>query len=299
LDFRYRTVSVSRLAELRDWLAGLEAQRRISDNPTYRKYIHSFQYEPPKSMADARSIIVMAIPQKLAAVTVRPAGRARRIYIPCGYVDDGLTLKGVREALRQRVVRGANGRVEPAKLPLKTLAVRSGLARYGKNNITFVDGYGSFHQLLGFFSNQPLPDQWGELATLRLCKGCFICLKECPTQAIREEEFVIDAGRCLSLYNELPDPLPGWIPPAAHHSLVGCLKCQYPCPGNEEVIGAVEELADFSEAETAEIVSGRLTEARRNGFVARLRRFPAAADFDYFSRNLRLALAGAPYPRPS
>jgi len=41
---------------------------------------------------------------------------------------------------------GAQGyRIATPSLPLKLLAVRSGLARYGRNNITYVTGMGSFH----------------------------------------------------------------------------------------------------------------------------------------------------------
>jgi epoxyqueuosine reductase len=300
-DFRFRTISTAHLADVQKMLAGLEKRGRLSSNQTYLKYIHSFVFEPPKTMADARSIIVMSIPQKLAKVTFHPDGKARDVFIPCGYTDDGLTLNDVQEAIRRKILNGRAAKLERSRLPLKTMAVRSGLAEYGRNNISFVEGYGSFHQLLAFYTDAALADQWGPLKSLRLCKGCSICRKECPTGAIREgeENFVIDAGKCLTLYNELGDPIPSWIPAGAHHALAGCLKCQYPCPANEDVIGQVETLADFNAAETADILSGRADKPTQEAIAAKLKRFSSAQDYAYFSRNLKLALAGSPYPKPA
>jgi epoxyqueuosine reductase len=36
-------------------------------------------------------------------------------------------------------------------LPLKSLAVRSGLAAYGRNNVCYVPGMGSFLELVGLY----------------------------------------------------------------------------------------------------------------------------------------------------
>ena len=46
--------------------------------------------------------------------------------------------------------------------PLKPLAVRLGLVRYGRNNVTYAPGMGSYIQLLGYLTDAslPLPDGW-------------------------------------------------------------------------------------------------------------------------------------------
>jgi epoxyqueuosine reductase len=38
---------------------------------------------------------------------------------------------------------------------LKRLAVRSGLARYGRNNVTYVEGMGSFLELSASLTDMP------------------------------------------------------------------------------------------------------------------------------------------------
>jgi len=122
------------------------------------------------------------------------------------------------------------------------------------------------------------------------CRRCSLCRHKCPTQAIREKPFVIDAGRCLSLYNELPDPFPGWIDPRSHHALVGCLKCQEPCPVNAGLSADIETIAELDERETDFVLKGSPAPEWHKAIIAKFKRFSAVEDLAYFSRNLRLAL---------
>jgi len=49
-------------------------------------------------------------------------------------------------------------RTAKPQLPLKTLAVCSGLAEHGRNNLCYVPGMGSFFQRVGIFSSLPCTD---------------------------------------------------------------------------------------------------------------------------------------------
>ena len=180
---------------------------------------------------------------------------------------------------------------ERIKLPLKTLAVRSGLAKYGRNNITYVDDYGSCHQLLGFCTDKELEDNWGPLKMLHFCKGCSICIKNCPTKIISEEKFPIDVTKCLPLYNEREEPLPDWIDSSAHNALEGCLKCQLDCPANDEAIERIDKLPDVTEEETELILNKGNNEKLWRSVLKKFERFPQAANKEYFARNLSLVMA--------
>jgi epoxyqueuosine reductase len=296
--FRCRSVSLGHVAELREWMDKLDKEGRLSADKTWRRYVNSFHYAP--TLAAARSLIVMATPLKIATIAFHIAGKKHTVMIPAGYVDDGMRLADYQELLFRNGAVEKGRKLERAKLPLKQLAVRSGLAEYGRNNITFIDGYGSFHQLLAFYTDQPLEDHWGRLKLMRLCKGCSICLKECPTGAIRANDFVIDPARCLTLYNELPDPMPSWIPTAAHNALIGCLKCQDTCPGNEDVLQERWDLGEVPEAETAALLSGRIDARTGAALKTRFRRIGGGDDLAYIARNLKLVLgaeAGGSRPR--
>ncbi len=289
-SFRSRAVSVRRLPELKAWMDKLDKSGKLSADKTWRRYIGSFQYAPPTTLANARTIIIMATPLKISRIAFQFSGHRRNIPIPSGYVDDGNALADYKNMIYRSGIVPEGSLLEWARLPLKQLAVRSGLATYGRNNITYIDDYGSQHQLLAFYSEHSLEDQWGPLRMLRLCKGCSICLSECPTGAIRRDEFVIDPARCITLYNELPDPMPAWIPASAHNSLVGCLRCQLTCPGNEEVIRDQWDLGEVPEAETAALLSGKPDAPVEKVLKERFRRISGGEDLPYIARNLRLVL---------
>ena len=289
-SFQFRSVAVERIAELKGWMDQLDQAGKLTANKTWRRYIASFQYAPPPALASARSLIVMSTPLKNARIVFNVAGKRHPVLIPSGYADDGLKLADYHAMLYQSGIVPEGSKLERARLPLKQLAVRSGLAAYGKNNITYVDGYGSYHQLLAFYSEHPLEDHWGRLKTLRLCKGCSICIKECPGRAIRESSFVIDPEKCITLYNELPDPLPDWIPAKAHNALVGCLKCQYACPGNDGLQSDFWDLGDVDEAETSALLSGKIDTKMERALKVKLQRIGGGDDLPYIARNLTLVL---------
>ncbi len=288
--FRSRTVSIRHLPEMREWMARLDREGRLCADPTWRRYIGSFQYNAPATLAHARSLVIMAVPLKVARIAFHAGGKKRDILIPCGYVENGHSLDDLQELLFREGTVDRGYRLERARLPLKQLAVRSGLAAYGRNNITYVDSFGSFHQLQAFYTDQPLEDHWGKLQLYRLCKGCRICLDDCPTQAIRSNDFIIDPARCITLYNEYPNPLPAWIPATAHNALVGCLRCQLTCPGNEDLVGETWDLGDVSEAETTALLGGHPDAKTRQALLEKFKRIGGGDDLPFIARNLKLAL---------
>ncbi len=142
-----------------------------------------------------------------------------------------------------------------ALIPEKLLAVRSGLGYYGRNNICYVDGMGSFHQPVVFFTDLPCEEtNWRESKLMERCNNCSACIRNCPTGAITTERILLHAERCITLYNERPGAFPDWIDPKWHNCILGCLRCQDACPENKAVLGWVEEKGEFSEEETVLIL---------------------------------------------
>jgi epoxyqueuosine reductase len=140
-----------------------------------------------------------------------------------------------------------------ALLPRKLLAVGSGLAEYGRNNIAYVAGLGSFHRICAYFSDMPCEeDTWLGAAMMPLCEKCTICASECPSDAIDPERFLVWAERCITYHNEQDHnvPFPEWLDPSWHNCLIGCLICQRACPADSEVIDWTEEGVEFTEEET-------------------------------------------------
>jgi epoxyqueuosine reductase len=298
IEFQYRTVDMQHLQDMKSVLEKLNGERRLSQQKTIQGYLNDLEYHAPEKMPNAQSLIVVSTPWQLRSVNFRWSGSTSTLLIPGGYFY--YENERFRERLRVQVVRRVVGdpgaKLVFANPPLKTLAVRSGLAEYGKNNITYVDGYGSFHVLWAFFSEAELPDQWTRpYRMMRMCEGCLLCVRGCRTKAIPESDFLVDAGRCITTYNEMKEPIPDWVDAKAHNALIGCLRCQYDCPTNWGLNYNYKHMADLSEAETALLLNERHDAKLEADISEKLKGLGDwyAKDMKYLSRNVRLALANS------
>ena len=290
-----KTISVSHFAELQNDIDSLRRHNKLSRNGVYRSYIDSRKFALPSEFPGATSVVIVAVRAPMLRFDALFRGRRHPLVLSPQYFDDGVTLAGIEAAVRRDVVKDPAVRLEPAKgVHLKLMAVRSGLGRYGRNNICYVDGMGTFLALFAYLTDAPgLEDSWHELAMLEACRDCVICYGICPSNAIRREEFVIDAGRCITLYNEIDGVFPNWILPSMHNALMGCMKCQLGCPENEKAGFASLRGEDLSEEETTRILEGRPDERLLETLGRKLRGFPPAADraqFPILTRNLRALL---------
>jgi len=257
--YQYRTTSVRHLPDLQEDIDRLKRSGKLSDQATYQGYINKLGFSLPKDFPVAKSIITMATLTKPMKVIFHVDGTTQEIFLPPQYYEDGLTEEMLLNEVMEKIIRGSGARVEWAtKLHLKLLAVRSGLGRYGRNNICYVNGFGSFITLFAFFTDHAFEnDSWHEIQMMDICQKCRICLKQCPTGAIHDENFVIAAGKCISLYNEVEGEFPDWIPEDAHNALMGCSKCQVTCPANREPLKYTGRLEDITSQETIQFLSGQ------------------------------------------
>jgi epoxyqueuosine reductase len=176
------------------------------------------------------------------------------VVIPPTYYD---TIDNDVADILKTVLEPQGYQLQKVRLPEKLLAVRSGLAQYGKNNITYAKGMGSFQRPVVFISDYPCAeDSWGEAAVLEHCENCSACLKACPTNAIVSDRFQLYAERCLTFHNESAKAFPQWLSPSWHNCLVGCMICQKVCPANKEVVKWIEAGATFDHDETHLILEG-------------------------------------------
>jgi len=257
IAYNFGTIAVDHIDELQAFVDRLDQDGRLSDHATYREYIGNARYALPEDFPEPRSIIAFALYVRLMRATFHLDGVGHDVLIPPQYYGLGLPKDAVPTIIRNEILPVSDRRLE--RLPhghLKLLAVRSGLARYGRNNITYVKGMGSFLMHTAFVTDCELPDEWTELGMMAECESCRICLDNCPTGAIREFEFVIDAGKCVPLYNEVPGDFPAWLPAGAHNAYIGCMRCQLPCPANREVVADAGRLPALSEEETRALLAG-------------------------------------------
>ena len=235
---------------------------KLLDPDFYEEYKKYFEFEPKTEFGEVKSLFMIAMPQPQYKVVFNWKNIEVPLIIPPTYLH-GRALINKSNAFLTNLLKPSGYNVEFARLPQKTLAVRVGLAEYGRNNITYVNGMGSFHRLFTFYSDFPYEQNvWQELSMMDLCKECSACVRACPTGAISEDRFLLRVERCLTFHNEHPVdvPFPDWIDPSWHNCLVGCMHCQKVCPANKKVIKRIEPGPTFSEEETKLLLSGTTVE---------------------------------------
>jgi epoxyqueuosine reductase len=288
-------MSIRHLEELQADFDALDSAGKVSNNPVFRSYIQSQQHRLPESLQDANSIIVMAVFTPLMTVDFHYQGEVCNILVP-HYYDDGITENQLKNTILNRIIGDSHYQVVNAKMHvlLKRLAVRAGLGKYGRNNICYVDGMGSFLKLFAFFTDFSFDeDSWQDVEMMDSCQTCKVCQNQCPTGSISEDNFVIDIERCIPLYNEVPGEFPTWIHSDAHNALMGCLRCQLPCPANSEVISKTQKLDPISEEETQKILDGIFDDTLSLSISEKLRMFsPEHASYylPIIARNLKVLL---------
>jgi len=184
--YQGRIVAIQHLGDLQEEIEGRYKQG-FFDEEFYQESFTWLTFSPPDSLPEARSLIVVAIPQPQTRVTFTWKEDTLPLILPPTYVAYGETNKRVEDLLAG-ILGPAGYRITRAALPVKLLAVRSGLGAYGKNNICYVPGMGSFHRLVAFYSDLSCQeDNWQELRMMESCQDCSVCLRHCPTGAITSE----------------------------------------------------------------------------------------------------------------
>ena len=251
--FEVRIVSIEHIPDLQNAIEQHYRQGFFSAD-LYNEWIAKFEFALLKDLPNARSILIIAAPQPQFQVTFFWNGESHSVIIPPNYLcySDRLAENILSRILGREKYAAANN-----LLPKKLLAARSGMAKYGKNNLVYVPGMGTFHRLIIFYSDLQYPEHtWQEIQMMEECRECEACLRGCPTGAISSDRFLLHAERCISFSNERAGDFPAWIKSSMHNALVGCLYCQRICPLNKPFAQWIEKKAEFSEEETRLLIEG-------------------------------------------
>ena len=280
-----------RLSELLEWGA-LSAS-------LYEAYSSSLEWDAPADLPVARSLVVIAGRAPCYLVVFHSGGRELTAIIPPTYL--GSCFRASCRRMLEEVLVPAGFGVERPTLPVKLLAVRTGLGEYGRNDLCYVPGMGSFARLEAFITDADLVDGNSAVALdsgvraahvrMGSCSTCSSCHWACPTRCIPSDATLINAERCLTYLNENEGPWPDWLGRGSHNSLLGCMRCQEICPVNRPYLADPEIVAEFDDAETDVILQNLRQDLLPDAIRVKL----AALDLDDYStvlgRNL-LALMG-------
>lgn len=240
-------------------------ERGEFDDVFYEECLSSFNFSGRTDGWQAETVILLSAPRPAHILEFSVSDRPLGALIPPTHLHYRKFAEQMRDRLAVELFQ-PHYRLELLSAPLKNLAVRLGMARYGRNNLTYTDQAGSYHQLVGFLTDArlelqdtpapPAPDR-----VLPECGTCSACMKACPTAAIRSDRFLLRAEGCLTYFSESLKPWPDWLPGSAHHCLIGCLKCQRVCPRNSRKLKTVKIRVSFPDPETDHILSAAFDES--------------------------------------
>jgi epoxyqueuosine reductase len=288
---RFRIVSTRHLPELQREIEGRRDEVEL-DQQFSKEYMFRFKFAPPEELPNAQSLIVVALPMPITKATFNWKEKRRTFALPPTYTSDEESRICVERTVAEVVGRSGYKTAAP-KLPLKLLAVRSGLATYGRNNITYVSGMGSFIGLIAMYSDMHCEkDTWQNAQMMKRCETCDLCRKACPTGAISKDRFLLKVERCLTYHNERDGsiPFPKWIDPSWHNCIVGCMRCQAACPENTPFLKQVGKTAEFSEEETKLLLDGTPRNLIPASTMSKLKLLSLTDYFNELPRNLSALL---------
>ena len=281
-------VSIARVKDLETEIEG-RCQKGLLDPVLFDEYLASFDFACKQRLADARSLIIVGVPQPQVRIVFKTEHDSFPVMIPPTYAS---SIDHQVIAALDQFLSSQSYHLKKVRLPEKLLAVRSGLARYGKNNISYIPDPGSFYRPLVFVSDVPCEaDGWREPAVMAECEKCTACMKACPTDAVSSERFQLHAERCLTFCNESTRDFPDWLKPGWHNSLVGCMICQKVCPANKKVAGWTVDGESFDQKETRLILNAVRGQRLPRHTVAKLKRQGLMTYAAVLGRNLRALMA--------
>ena len=216
---------------------------------------HFQNNQPPNIPFEPLSFLIVAQPGDYAQFILSVEGKQIAIPIPPPF-NEPTEQKRFNDMV-ESVIKG-HKTAHTRGISQKLLAVLSGLGRYGRNNICYIEKLGSFFNLRAFYTDIPCEDNSQPLRFLDDCEACGLCRDNCPTGAIGQN-IVINATRCLSMYNEVDGAIPEWIPQSAHHTMISCLRCQEICPVNKSLPKKKIHTLEFNEIETQALISSNTT----------------------------------------
>ena len=289
----HRVAPVALMPRLEQKLAELRDEGLLSD-ALFEEYRQSLTFSCPREVSDSRTVIVVAWRSPAVKIRFQLESGPLEATVPPTYISSEARERCL-QTLRS-VLEPAGHTVARATAPVKLLAAHTGLAQYGRNNLAYVRGMGTFARLDTFCTDADLGAEDYEFkGSLRLscCPPCRNCHHVCPTGCIPYDGTVIDARRCLTYFNEHEGDWPEDLDPGAHNSLVGCMRCQALCPANRYYLRKEKVVAEFDREETDIILQDLAPDELPPTLRAKL----AALDLDEYctvlGRNLRALRAAA------
>lgn len=197
--------------------------------------------DPRRSFPWGRSIVVAAIPYLDAGDGVAGGGEVDQPRRSVARFADGDRYTVVRSVLAaiSATIETSGWRTEAVwdddRLVDRALAVRSGIAWWGKSTMALAPGMGPWFLIGSVVTDAALA---ATTPMERSCGTCVACIPACPTGAIVADG-ILDARRCLAAVFQSRGVIPVELRKAAGTRVYGCDDCLTSCPPGHRALTGV------------------------------------------------------------
>ena len=217
-------------ARLRDWLNSNKhaAMGYMAKNPKFR-------CDPRTLLSSAKTIIMLGKSYKTFSVT----GADVNDFQVAPYAlskDYHLEIKAKLNQYETEIKKKwpsveLKSFVDSSAILERSFAYRAGLGFFGKNTTLIHETFGSRFFIAGILFSHEL--EWDTPVKNEHCQHCDLCVKSCPTQALKHP-FSLDASRCIAYQTvENKGITPVHLRAKIGKWLFGCDLCQAVCPFNQ------------------------------------------------------------------
>ncbi|BEP29880.1 4Fe-4S double cluster binding domain-containing protein [Helicovermis profundi] len=293
--FKAKFISINSIDRIKP-----ELDKVQSDNPFVSKHLSSyfdeFNYDINSLMKTAKSILIIATPDPISRIGFTIDKKKKNVIMPPMYLYNSSVKNEINQKNISRISKSLDNilsnydyKSKKINLPAKLLAVKSGLGKYGKNNICYIDGLGSFMWLSVYLTDVPCFDEvWVENINMDKCSNCNLCLDNCPTKALSRDRYVLKANKCITFHNESEKEFPKWIEKS--NAIIGCIRCQIVCPLNKSNSRNIVDISTFNESETNQILNKVPLENFSKSTLKKLDDINFIEYYELLQRNLKLLL---------
>jgi epoxyqueuosine reductase len=269
-------------------------QGKYFDNSFFKK----FDFSSPCKNRELKSIILIASPRFVTDLYFYLEDGLLRTRVPATYTNCW-TDRNISEILYNHIKKDELVPVDN-DLPLKAIAARSGIAKYGRNSLSFIQGMGSYIMLNAYYSKiEPLDHGLYDYQMMEDCRDCRKCIDSCPNDCIDEKIPLIRIEGCFTFRNEIAKENYNHGKDLFKDTLLGCNICQESCPLNRDYISIREGPLCFDIEETEEIIRNPELDMLPKDTKEKIIDLGIARYYDITRKNLRDILDNRKGNRPN
>ncbi len=220
----------------------LDFDENILEDTPFVNYSVDERLEPKLSMENAKSVLIIGLPYYKNEINH---------YDVDYHINMTQLLTQLSEEIVDKLEVQSKAFVDTGALFERGFALKAGLGFKAKNTCVINDKLGSYFNI-GYILLDVKLEPTNALD--KQCIGCDLCIKNCPTNSLREVNgiYKCNSETCISYLTQKKGVLTDYEVKKMGTSIYGCEVCQKVCPHNKD-IGFSETATYISPIEVLEV----------------------------------------------